>query len=306
VVDLVSSEDLPTISPLGEDDDEDLPEQRAQSSFRGGTAVTAAAHIRHPTSSQPNPKLLPIKVAIGTFSDVSVAHESIAYNLREVTEEIRTGAGRSTFQYEGTVDMAVTHNTFHPIPALIASDKNHLPKDCTLLIGASQINELNLSVDTLRLSQGQPLTYPNYNTPLECHMGEKAYAAWWEKNADKPVSQIPHAYTDIDINPDLPPDDIQRLTELHREFAVVFDVNKRELPPPAHHPPVELKFKKDWKHVHCPQPRWGPASRKVLTRWAQEGLDSGLYETSTSPSASRTHVISKYSSSQPKSTPIEE
>jgi hypothetical protein len=86
VVDLVSSEDLPTTSPLGDDDDEDLPEQRAQSSFRGGTAVTAAAHIRNPNSSQPNPQLVPIKVAIDTFSDVSVAHESIAYNLREVTE----------------------------------------------------------------------------------------------------------------------------------------------------------------------------------------------------------------------------
>jgi hypothetical protein len=54
-----------------------------------------------------------------------------------------------------------------------------------------------------------------------------------------------------------------------------------------------------------PVPRWGPGAIAVLTRWAQEMLDSGfLYVKSKSPSASRPHIVRKNPPNAPKDVDI--
>ena len=57
-------------------------------------------------------------------------------------------------------------------------------------------------------------------------------------------------------------------------------------------------------HVSVPLPKWGPGAIAVLSRWAQEMLDSGLYVKSKSPSASRPHIVRKTPPDAPKDVDI--
>ncbi len=53
-------------------------------------------------------------------------------------------------------------------------------------------------------------------------------------------------------------------------------------------------------------PKWGPGAIAVLSRWAQEMLDSGLYVKSKSPSASRPHIVRKTPPNAPKDVDIKQ
>ena len=87
-------------------------------------------------------------------------------------------------------------------------------------------------------------------------MSEVNVLKWYNANKDKPVGHVPYSYKDIDINPDLPADVIKRLRDINERHKAVFDATKGELPAAADHPPITLKFKENWRHVHCPEPRW--------------------------------------------------
>ncbi len=50
--------------------------------------------------------------------------------------------------------------------------------------------------------------------------------------------------------------------------------------------------------------KWGPGAIAVLSRWAQEMLDSVLYFKSKSPSASRPHIVRKTPPNAPKDVDI--
>ncbi len=84
----------------------------------------------------------------------------------------------------------------------------------------------------------------------------------------------------------------------------MYDAAKGALPALANHPPVTLNFKEEWKHVPVPVPKWGPGATAVLTRWAREMLDCGLYTMSKSPSASRPHIVRKTPPDAPKDVDI--
>ncbi len=88
---------------------------------------------------------------------------------------------------------------------------------------------------------------------------------------------------------------------MSKKYKIVFIAFKGGLPALANHPPVTLilNFKEGWKHVSVSVPKWGPGAIAVLSRWAQEMLDSGLYVKSKSPSASRPHIVRKKTPNAP-------
>jgi hypothetical protein len=85
-------------------------------------------------------------------------------------------------------------------------------------------------------------------------------------NPEVPVGIIQHSHRDVDINPALSSPEQQALRQAGADFAFVFDAAKGSLPALAAHPPVDLNFKADWKHVSVPVPKWGPGAIAVLTR----------------------------------------
>jgi hypothetical protein len=108
------------------------------------------------------------------------------------------------------------------------------------------------------------------------------------------------------VNPALPRHEQDALHQVSADFASVFDAAKGSLPALAEHPPVDLNFKPDWKHVSVPVPKWGPGAIAVLTRWATEMLACGLYTKSKSPLASRPHIVRKPPNDAPKDVDIKD
>ncbi len=99
-------------------------------------------------------------------------------------------------------------------------------------------------------------------------------------------------------------DELRQLCAASATYKGVFNAAKGALPVQANDPPVTLNFKPGWKHVFVPIPKWGPGATAVLTRWAKEMLDSGLYTLSKSPSASRPHIARKTPPNSPKDVDI--
>jgi hypothetical protein len=107
------------------------------------------------------------------------------------------------------------------------------------------------------------------------------------------VRTIHCTYLDVIYDDSLSSDELAQLRHASKTYQSVYDATKGGLPALANHPLVKLNFKQGWKHVSVPVPKWGPGAIAVLTRWAQEMLDSGLYTKSKSPSASRPHIVRK-------------
>ncbi len=107
------------------------------------------------------------------------------------------------------------------------------------------------------------------------------------------IGTVRYSHLDVDINPALSSPEQQALRHAGADFVSVFDAAKGSLHALAAHPPVDLNFEADWKHVSVPVPKWGPGAIAVLTRWATEMLACGLYAKSKSPSASRPHIVRK-------------
>jgi hypothetical protein len=99
-------------------------------------------------------------------------------------------------------------------------------------------------------------------------------------------------------------DELRQLRSASAKYKKVFNAAKGALPALANQPPVTLNFKPGWKHVSVPIPKWDPGATAVLTRWAKEMLDSGLYTLSKSPSASRPHIVRKTPPNAPKDVDI--
>jgi hypothetical protein len=280
-----------------------------RSSFRGGTTVIATASARDPSNPDPI-AIVPILVGLDSYSDVTVASRSIAYNIRKIEESVGTGAGLSEYHEEGLVDISDGLYSFRTVPALVASSPHHLPSSCALLLGVPQLNELDICVDIHRKQRRLPLqSYDpeiHLSAPihLECRLSEKDLVKWAAHNADKPVGFTRYSHLDVDINPALPAYHIQQLRDVTAQHLSVFDASAGALPSLADHPPVTLNFKDDWRHVSVPQPRWGPGATTILTRWAEEMITSGLYTHSQSPSASRPHIVRKTPSNSPKDVDI--
>jgi hypothetical protein len=179
-----------------------------------------------------------------------------------------------------------------------------------LLLGVPQLNELNIKVDAHRKTRRLPLeSYDpsidfSADTFLQCRMAEKDLLAWAEHNKEVPVGYSKYSHLDVIYSDTLTADELRQLRAASATYKRVYNAAKGALPALANHPPVTLNFKEGWKHVSVPVPRWGPGATAVLTRWAREMLDSGLYTTSKSPSASRPHIVRKTPPDAPKDVDI--
>jgi hypothetical protein len=239
------------------------PSQAPLSSFRGGTAANAFCTVRD--SSLPDPfALRPIIVGLDSYSDVTVAHRDIAYHIHRVTETVQTGAGEATYHEEGLVDIVDDLYSFRTIPALIAQTPEHLPSSTHLLLGVQQINDLDIKCDVHRKQRRLPLQSYDpdadfaFDSSLQCRLAEKDLMRWAECNPETPVGIIQYSFLDVDINPDLTAEERAALTQAGADYASAFDAAKGSLPALAAHPPVDLNFKVDWKHVSVPVPKWAP------------------------------------------------
>jgi hypothetical protein len=136
-------------------------------------------------------------------------------------------------------------------------------------------------------------------------MSEKDLLTWAEHNKETPVGYTMYSHLDVIYAVDtLSPDELRQLRAASNKYQSVYNAAKGALPALANHPPVTLNFKEGWKHVSVPVPKWGPGATAVLTRWAKEMLDSGLYTLSESPSASRPHIVRKPPPDAPKDVDI--
>jgi len=173
-----------------------------------------------------------------------------------------------------------------------------------------QINELDIKLDTHRRQRRLPLeSYDpsidfSADTRLQCFLSEKDLLKWAEHHHNMPIGTIQYSYLDVVYFEGLSPDELEQLKAVSKKYKIVFIAYKGGLPALANHPPVTLNFKEGWKHVSVPLPKWGPGAIAVLSRWAQEMLDSGLYVRSKSPSASRPHIVRKNPPNAPKDVDI--
>jgi hypothetical protein len=85
---------------------------------------------------------------LDSYSDVTVAHRDIVYNIRTIHEQLSTGGGSTHYYEEGFVDLVDGPLSFRTIPALVAHHKSHLPANCLLLLGVPQLNELDIKLDS--------------------------------------------------------------------------------------------------------------------------------------------------------------
>ncbi len=167
--------------------------------------------------------------------------------------------------------------SFCTIPALVAHDPTHLPTKCLLLLGVPQINELDIKLDThrmscrLQLQSYDPTIDFSTDTHLQCRLPEKDLSAWAERNPEKSVGSTTysHLYVIYD-DTTRTPDELQQLRSASAKYKKVFNAAKGALPALANHPHVTLNFKDGWKNVSAPVPKWGPVATAVLTRWAKE------------------------------------
>ncbi len=98
-----------------------------------------------------------LTIGLDSYSDVTVAHRDLVYNVRPVTERLATGGGLTQYNEESLVDLVDGPYSFRTIPALVAHHPSHLPKKCMLLLGVPQLNAMDIQVDTHRKSRGLPL-----------------------------------------------------------------------------------------------------------------------------------------------------
>jgi hypothetical protein len=268
------------------------------------------ASVRDPANPRNPLATRSILLGLDSYSDVTVAHRDIVYNVRVIHERLSTGGGATQYFEEGLVDLVDGPCSFRTIPALVAHHPSHLPSKCLLLLGVLQINELDTKLDTHRKSRRLPLdSYDpsidfHADTRLQCHLSEKDLMTWAAFHHDVPIEQIHYSYLKIVYYEGLTTAELEQLQAVSKQYKIVFIAPKGGLPALANHPPVSLNFKEGWKHVSVTLPKWGPGAIAVLSRWAQEMLDSGLYVKSKSPSASRPHIVQKPPPNAPKDVDI--
>jgi hypothetical protein len=119
--------------------------------------VNATGFVRDPLNTHHPLSTRPLLIGLDSYSDVTVAHRDIVYDVRPKHESLSTGGGNTEYHKEGLVDIVDGPCSFRTIPALVASDPTHLPTKCLLLMSVPQLNELNIKLDTHRKARSLPL-----------------------------------------------------------------------------------------------------------------------------------------------------
>ncbi len=86
------------------------------SSFKGGTTVNAIAHVRD--TRDPNYPLATCSLLIGldSYSDVTVAHRDIIYDVRPVHERLSMGGGKQRIMRKGSLILSMARARSAPYP----------------------------------------------------------------------------------------------------------------------------------------------------------------------------------------------
>jgi hypothetical protein len=286
--------DHPSQSPAAEtldlfDDDQDPVHraclqymQRAQSSFTAGKGLHAIATIADQHSSHD------ITVGVDALSDVNMAAREHLRDIRGIEQDSARGTGGiSRFTEEGSLHVE-GNGTVVSVPALVAT-RDRLPRGCCAVLGMPAISDLGINLSAQRDAP---------KSELQCFLGEKSLRAWLEGNEGASVDTKPLDLQAIAINPDLPPEMIDRVRKLLVKFAAVFYSSSGTLPKPFNAEPVELNLRPDAQPQSIPEPRWTHALRTVIEKWALDGLANGSLEHSKSCWASRPHVVLKAPSGQ--------
>jgi hypothetical protein len=193
------------------------------SSFRGWTASNALCSVRDPS----DPDFFATRsiiVGIDSYSDITVVHRDIAYDIRRVSKTVHTGAGEATYQEEGSFDIVDGLYSYRTIPALIAQTPEHLPSSTHLLLGVQQINDLDIKCDVHRKQLRLPLQSYDpesdfaHDASLQCRLAEKDLVRWAETNPATPVGTVNYSHLDVDINPQLPPEEHAALRQAGADF----------------------------------------------------------------------------------------
>ncbi len=105
---------------------------QTRSSFQGSTAVNATGFVRNPLATHSPLSTRPLVIGLDSYSDVTVAHRDIVYNVRPIYEYLSTGGGDTEYHEEGLVDIIDGPLSFRNVPALVASTPAHLPHKCLM------------------------------------------------------------------------------------------------------------------------------------------------------------------------------
>ena len=148
-----------------------------------------------------------------------------------------------------------------PIPLQFCTDENMMRKEPETV----QDEQNQVSVESERLL-GQ------------IYMAESKVQSYLARPTNKLVTKRPETTKDIEINtPRLTPAQYESvLAAIDRVEAAFHD--GLTLPPPLNMEPHQVKFKPNITPSSVPCRPWSPARRRYLTIWAQQMLDSGLYE----------------------------
>ena len=249
------------------------------SSFVPGQALKATASVL-PFGHH---DVCDIVVGIDTLSDVNLAVRDLLSDVHAIDLDLVRGtSGMTPFAEEGT--LFVWHEGIViPIPALVARE-SHLPRDCQALFGVPAIKDLGILLDEQKLNQGHHLC---------CFLGEKHLRTWWEANEGESVDTRPFYVSSIDVNPQLLPEVLVRVSEIIQKFAKGFEGSANTLPKPFDTEPVERTFKPNAVPQSIPEPKWSYAYGKIVEKWATDGLANGSLEPSQSQWASRAHIVLK-------------
>ncbi len=152
------------------------------SSFVGGSALRAELEVWQDGFADS----LRVECALDTASDVNFARIELLHDVHDViSDEIRTGAGKTEFTREGILKV-LYHGEVLGIPALVATTEQ-LPRSCDALLGIPGLDGLGVSIDEHRKKQRQPLM---------CFVGEKgkdfAHLVGSQRRTGRPCHRTRH------------------------------------------------------------------------------------------------------------------
>ncbi len=193
------------------------------SSFRGGAASNAFCTVRDP-QDQYFFATRSIIVGIDSYSDVTVAHRRIVYDIRRICETVQTGAGEATYQEERLVDIVGGLYSYLPHhPGLIVQTPEHLPSSTHLSV--QQIKDLDIKCDVHRKQRRLPLQSYDpesdfaFDASLQWRLVEKDLLRWAETNPATPVGTVKYSHLDVDVNPQLQPEEYAAVRQAGADFA---------------------------------------------------------------------------------------
>ena len=126
---------------------------------------------------------------------------------------------------------------------------------------------------------------------IECMISEADIRTFLNRNPDFGEIKTT-SHHDVKVNPDLPPKIKTQIEEVLGRHRAVF-ATQNGTPPVFNGSAHRIKLKPNAIPFRCPKPRWTPARREFLIRWARQMLNDGGYEYCNGVWATRMHLALK-------------